>query len=963
MEINIRLDRNFTIALNKLKSEFGEALAELNGLGMRQLSYTDFIDNFVDKNSVADASIDGNANVGHKDIVSLENEMSKPHEKLLSMNKIFCEITKKYGLQTANDWLRCEWVGQFYLHDAYNSSMKSYCFAYDITDLVEKGLYFIDNFNNQPPQHLNTFTDFVGEFVSYNCNRTSGAVGLPSFLVYSYYFWRKDCEEGYYIKSPEYYRDQSFQEIIYRLNQPYLRGGIQSAFTNFSIFDHPYLESIFGGKEFPDGSFVIDCIDEIIEYQKAFMRVLSEIRTKNMMTFPVLTYALLRRGGKFVDEDFAKWCCEHNMKWGDSNFFISEDVTSLSNCCFAGDQMCLTKNGEHVHLMTFRELYESEYCYKKHLTIYHNGSWVPGKVIRVPKKKMFKIVTSNKKEMIVTEDHVFPTLSGDKRADKLTTEDYLMANCRPLDACSRKDMKLTHEQGYLIGVALKKIEFFGDPGDIDDPVRMYIPVGMSQEILRHIKRAMTDFGVSSGWSFTMIPGEEFVPVVIEDIKTCMFIRQYVSGMMETERELNLDVLLQSREFREGILAGYYDADYHTDYNIHTISEKLRDQLEVLINSVGLNCTIDSYNERDVMVSTAGVIRQQRVKDYRIHWYAKSNRRKFDNIFIVRNNCEYFRVLSVEPCAYREEYTYCFEMENQKEPYFTLPNGIISHNCRLVSNVDNLGYFNSIGGTALEVGSVKVNTINLARIAYEVTAEDFKGEYLWILKQRVELCLKALDCIRHIIVRNAEKGLLPNYTKHLINIKSQYNTIGIIGIYECMEAFGFTVKDEFGNVSYTDEGVEFAKQILATINETKEEFAKDKDYMVNVEQIPGERAASVLMQKDMLFYPNEAYTLPLYGNQWIPLGIKTTLYEKVRLSAILDKACNGGSIVHVSIDAPFQNFDTAWRMLNYIADQGVTYFAFNLRISACKNNHGFYGDTCPECGEPKVTTYQRIVGLN
>lgn len=51
------------------------------------------------------------------------------------------------------------------------------------------------------------------------------------------------------------------------------------------------------------------------------------------------------------------------------------------------------------------------------------------------------------------------------------------------------------------------------------------------------------------------------------------------------------------------------------------------------------------------------------------------------------------------------------------------------------------------------------------------------------------------------------------------------------------------------------------------------------------------------------------------------------------------------------------------MLNYIADQGVTYFAFNLRISACKNNHGFYGDTCPECGEPKVTTYQRIVGLN
>ena len=89
-----------------------------------------------------------------------------------------------------------------------------------------------------------------------------------------------------------------------------------------------------GGKKFPDGSYMIDCIDEFMEYQKDFMNVVSEIRSKNMMTFPVLTYSLLRNeDGTFTDEDFAKWCCKHNMKWGDSNFFISEDVTSLSNCC------------------------------------------------------------------------------------------------------------------------------------------------------------------------------------------------------------------------------------------------------------------------------------------------------------------------------------------------------------------------------------------------------------------------------------------------------------------------------------------------------------------------------------------------------------------------------------------------------------------------------------------------------
>ena len=611
MEINIRLDKNFTTQYNKLLNEYGTEMARLNGFSDEQLSYTDFIDNFVDKQTVADASIDGNANVGTKDICSLTAEMSKPHSKLLAFNKIYHEINKKYGFKTANEWLANEWDGHFYLHDAASTTYVPYCFAYDIENLVNKGLYFVENFNAQPPKHLVTYTDFVGEFVSWTSNRSSGACGLPSFLIYSYYFWKKDCENNYYVQSPEYYRDQEFQRIIYKLNQPYLRVN-QSAFTNFSIFDRPYLEALFGGKTYPDGTFVIDEIDNLIEYEKAFMNIVSEIRSQNMMTFPVLTYALLRKNGKFVDEEFAKWCCKHNMKWADSNFFISDDITSLSNCC-----------------------------------------------------------------------------------------------------------------------------------------------------------------------------------------------------------------------------------------------------------------------------------------------------------------------------------------------------------RLVSDVKNLGYFNSIGGSALEVGSIKVNTINLARIAYESETQD---DYIKELREKVVLDLKALDAIRGIIQRNIEKGLLPNYTHKIMNMSSQYNSIGIIGIYEALQKFGMTYKDEFGYTYYTDEGVEFAKKILAVINEEKNKFTEDKDYSANIEQIPGERAASILMQKDMFFYPNQVYELPLYGNQWIPLGVKTSIQEKVKLSATLDKACNGGSIAHINIDAPFNDFDTAWNLLNYIADAGVVYFAFCTRISACANNHGFYGNKCPICGGDKVTTYQRIVGF-
>ena len=620
--IKMNLDADFVREFKKLSKKYGETFKILNGFSDSQLNYTDFIDNFVREETLADASIDGNANVGHKDVVTLMNEMSKPHSKLLAANKIYYEMKKKYGVAEADKWLEAEWDGHYYLHDFYSSSMVSYCYAYDLQRLAEEGLYFIDDFNHLPPKHLLTFVDFVGEFVSYACNRTSGAVGLPSFLVYAYYFWKKDIDNGYLglswadQEACEKYAEQAFQVIIYRLNQPFLRNGIQSAFTNFSIFDQSYFEALFGGKQFPDGSFMIDIEADFMEFQKKFMQVCSDIRSVNMMTFPVLTISLLsdKETGKFVNEDFAKWACRHNMKWGDSNFFISSDVTSLSNCC-----------------------------------------------------------------------------------------------------------------------------------------------------------------------------------------------------------------------------------------------------------------------------------------------------------------------------------------------------------RLVSDVKNLGYFNSIGGTALEVGSVKVNTVNLARIAYEASDE---GDYIAKLKREVDLGCEVLSVIRHIIKRDIDKGLLPNYTHGLIHLENQYNTIGIIGVYETLQKFGLTQKDDLGYTSYTARGMEFAKRILAAINEEKEAFREkeDADYMINVEQIPGERAAAVLMEKDRQLYPNETYELPLYGNQWIPLGVKCTLDEKIRDSAELDKACNGGSIAHINLEAPLADFDAAWNLLNYIKDRGVTYFAFNLRISACENNHGFFGETCPICGKPKATTYQRIVGF-
>lgn len=626
--INVRLSKNFTTQLNKLNEKYGEEFARLNGLSDGELSYTDFIDNFIDTETVADASIDSSSNVSTKYMNTLMNEMPKPHRKLLCLHKIYYEINKKYGFKTANEWLEKEWNRALYMHDADTSTFKHYCFAYDLKDLAEKGLFFIDKFGNEPAKHYVTFIDFVKEYISFAANLSSGAVGLPNLIPYMYYFWKKDCDNHYLGITEEYFEKfarQGVQRFVYAVNQPYVRDGIQSAFTNVSIFDGEYLEALFGGAEFPDGTFMVDYLDEIKEFQKLFMEEEAKIRNKNMFTFPVYSLSLVRKNGKFVDEEFAKWgirqiCIVNEINkgnqisgWYDSNIFQSDSVTSLSNCC-----------------------------------------------------------------------------------------------------------------------------------------------------------------------------------------------------------------------------------------------------------------------------------------------------------------------------------------------------------RLKSNIDDLGYFNSIGGTALKVGSVKVSTINLARLALE-HPKDEKG-YLVALRDLVELDCKALDVVRNIIRRDVEKGLLPNFSKGLVDFEHLYNTIGFIGIYETMKTFGYVKVDEFGNTFYTDEANNFGKKIFEVIHRTKEQFALDKDYKINCEQIPGESAAAKLKRADAMLFGDAAVDdLPLYGNQFIPLGIKTTIQERIRIASLFDSYCNGGSICHINIDAPFDSFEKAWDMVNYICDQGLTYFAFNAKIGSCKNNHAFYGDTCPVCGLPKTREWSRIVG--
>ena len=214
-------------------------------------------------------------------------------------------------------------------------------------------------------------------------------------------------------------------------------------------------------------------------------------------------------------------------------------------------------------------------------------------------------------------------------------------------------------------------------------------------------------------------------------------------------------------------------------------------------------------------------------------------------------------------------------------------------------------------------------------------------------------------MRHIIQRNIEKGLLPNYQDGAVELDKQFCTIGGIGMYEVMDLFGLINTDELGCKSYSDEAVEFASQILDAMNEVKDNF--ECDFSFNIEMIPAENCAGVICQADNLLFEQNKYFI--YSNQWIPLMEKCTIQEKCRLGNLFDKKCGGGCISHINIENRFPNEETAWEMLNYVASQGVIYFAFTTKISVCKSRHAFISEQrCPVCGEPIADTYARVVGF-
>ncbi|WP_372625590.1 anaerobic ribonucleoside-triphosphate reductase [Arsukibacterium sp.] len=287
-----------------------------------------FIDNYLHATNAADGSkLDANANVTQKNIATLEAELMK--DQFIQVNRalISNKISELFGAELAAEYLRQITDHEIYVHD--ETSLKPYCVSVTMYPFLRDGLTKLGG-ESQAPKHLESFCGCFVNFVFAVSSQFAGAVATVEFLTYFDYFARKDYGDNYLKTHPKQIANH-LQHVVYALNQPAAARGYQSVFWNISIYDQHYFDSMFGNFVFPD--FVKPEWQSVSALQQYFLKWFNKEREKTVLTFPVVTVAMLTDNGQCKDSAFANDIARE-MAAGNA-FFIyqSENADSLASCC------------------------------------------------------------------------------------------------------------------------------------------------------------------------------------------------------------------------------------------------------------------------------------------------------------------------------------------------------------------------------------------------------------------------------------------------------------------------------------------------------------------------------------------------------------------------------------------------------------------------------------------------------
>lgn len=299
------------------------------------------------ENAATSSETDGNANVTMKNVANLEGEVYKTTNRVIQrqrmkdkLNEMYPEVAKKYE-EDLNSHI-------IYTHDeATTPVLKQYCMAVSLYPLMMEGVGNIDGITPTPPNDLQSFSGQVTNLIFLLSSQCKGAVAVGEYFIALNYYIVQEFGPNWYEKldvvtttdhcsKQRTIRDaiyKAFKQFIYGVNQPAGNRSYQSPFTNASYYDHTYFDSLFGEFYYPDGTKpqweAVDCL------QRLFMKFFNKLRTKQILTFPVETMAMVYdpKTNDIIDKDYKDFTAEMYAEGHSFFTYISDSADSLASCC------------------------------------------------------------------------------------------------------------------------------------------------------------------------------------------------------------------------------------------------------------------------------------------------------------------------------------------------------------------------------------------------------------------------------------------------------------------------------------------------------------------------------------------------------------------------------------------------------------------------------------------------------
>lgn len=291
-------------------------------------------------NAATGSKYDANANVEHKNIATLIGELPKSSFIRLNRKLLTDRIKKMYGKELSDEYI--DKLTHHFIYKNDETSLANYCASITMYPWLVGGTSSIGG-NSTAPTNLKSFCGGFINMVFMVSSMLSGACATPEFLMYMNYFVGLEFGQDYYKRADEVVDlslkkrtidkviTDSFEQIVYSLNQPTGARNYQAVFWNISYYDRYYFESLFGNFYFPDGSQ--PDWEGLSWLQKRFMKWFNEERTKTVLTFPVETMAILTENGECKDKEWGEFAAEMYSEGHSFFTYLSDNADSLSSCC------------------------------------------------------------------------------------------------------------------------------------------------------------------------------------------------------------------------------------------------------------------------------------------------------------------------------------------------------------------------------------------------------------------------------------------------------------------------------------------------------------------------------------------------------------------------------------------------------------------------------------------------------